>query len=144
MSAIVDAERPFPGKPQVSLVDEPGGLQRVIRAALPEVMAGQALQLIINERQDRLKRLAVAISPVQKQFADWARRLWGHLLGLGSPLVRGICLRILKTTPHFQPGFVQSSPKSQELVVPKQARRLANWRFFDSVSSSFLIFRFIE
>jgi hypothetical protein len=72
---IFDVERLFFGKPQISLVDECGRLQGVIRALLLEVIASQTSQLVIDERQNRLQCLAVPISPMEKQFAERTRGL---------------------------------------------------------------------
>jgi len=47
-------------------MDQRGRLKGVIRALLPKVVASQPPQLVINERQDSLKRFAVAIPPVDK------------------------------------------------------------------------------
>lgn len=58
-------------KPQVSLVNECGGLQSVIGTLLPEVVASQPPQVVVNQRENRLERLAMSVSPLEEQLVDW-------------------------------------------------------------------------
>jgi hypothetical protein len=55
-----------------------GGLQGVIRTLLPEMIVSESPQLVIDQRQDRLQRLAIPVSPMKKEFTQLLGGSWAH------------------------------------------------------------------
>lgn len=51
-------------------MDQCRGLQRVIRAFVGEIAVSQTSQLVINQRQQFVQCLMVAIVPILKQACD--------------------------------------------------------------------------
>jgi hypothetical protein len=51
----------------------------VIRTLLPKLVVSEAPQLVIDQRQDRLQRLAIPVSPMKKEFTQLLGGGWAHL-----------------------------------------------------------------
>ena len=58
-----------------------GGLQGVIRTLLAEMIAREAPQLVIHQRQDRLERFAIPLSEMEKEFTQLHGGSRAHLPG---------------------------------------------------------------
>ena len=92
----------FASKARVSLVDQGGRLQRVIRTLLAKIGASEAAQLVIDQGQNRLQRLAVPVPPVEEKFADLPGRSWTHVGVSGHSRHRGDDAgRIVKSRSEF-------------------------------------------
>jgi hypothetical protein len=62
------------GQTQVRLVDERGGLERVVRAFVPKLARSDVAQLRVNQRQKALECAAIAATPPVEQGDDVRRR----------------------------------------------------------------------
>jgi transposase-like protein len=91
-------------------------LQSVIGTLLLEVVASQPPQVVVNQRQNRLERLAISMSPLEEQLVDWHGGL-GHFL---ASWVDTSAARILKATQNSTslsvPGFAVYSTQNRQLV----------------------------
>src|SRR4051794_15342300 len=67
MGAVLPLDPPNVNEPQVDLVDECGGLERVVRALARHVPSGNAPQLLVHDRQQFLERLTAAVSPFDQK-----------------------------------------------------------------------------
>ena len=72
MLTIVHREPRVLRELQVHLVNQDGGLQRLI-AAVPEAMAGQRSQLLVDERHQLIDGLPIAAAPGGQQVGDGSR-----------------------------------------------------------------------
>jgi hypothetical protein len=66
MSAILPFRRILTGESQESLVHQGSALQGVVAAFALQIGMGQAPQFGVNQRHQRVKRLAVASPPTHK------------------------------------------------------------------------------
>ena len=74
-------------EPEVGLVDERGGLERVVRAFAPHVCAGEPAQLGVDEGKELLVGGPVALAPVDEEPRDvvaGSRAIHSAVLGLGT------------------------------------------------------------
>jgi hypothetical protein len=53
---------------QVRLIDESGGLQRVVWILPPHIAVGQSMELSLDKRQQPVDRRLVAIIPIDQQL----------------------------------------------------------------------------
>ncbi len=70
MCAVLPAHVLPVNQPDISLVDKGTGLQRVSGALVAHVVMRQAVQLLINQRSQRLEGSLVAITPGDQQPRD--------------------------------------------------------------------------
>ena len=67
-------------KPEIDLIDERGGLQRVARPFPSHVVTGEPPQFLVNQRQQGVKRRRFAAVPRQEERRRTRR-------GLGNGLI---------------------------------------------------------
>jgi hypothetical protein len=82
-------------QPKVGLVDERGGLERVVAPLADQIQSGQPAPLVVHERQHLVSRALVAIARVEQQPRGGARRghsfshiVGCHLAGCATALAR--------------------------------------------------------
>ena len=80
---VLPVDVPLIDQPKVGLVDERGGLERVVAPLAEEIPSGQPAQLVVHEREHLVPRALVTIAPVEQQPCDRARRghSFSHILG---------------------------------------------------------------
>src|SRR5438046_1005890 len=74
MGAVLPAHLLPLDEPEVGLIYQGGGLQRVARALMQHVMVRQPVQLVIDERGQFGKGRLVAIAPGDQELRDF---FWG-------------------------------------------------------------------
>ena len=70
VGAILPLWRGIAGELEVSVVEQRGGLQRVVRSLPVHVMPRQALELRLHERNQLLQCTRVSIAPVGEELRD--------------------------------------------------------------------------
>ena len=60
----------LPGQAEVGLVDESRGLECVARALSTQVVSGAPAQLLVDERDQAITRLEIAVAPRLKESRD--------------------------------------------------------------------------
>ena len=80
--AVLPADRIPAKKPHAQLVDQSGRLQADGRSLAQHVAGSHAVQLLVDERQDPVECIRVAVAPGAEQLRDFAAaaRIWwtGH------------------------------------------------------------------
>jgi hypothetical protein len=67
MRAILPPRRILTRKAQIRFVDQGGALQRVVATLALQIMMRQAPQFGVDQRHQRLQRLAVPVPPANQQ-----------------------------------------------------------------------------
>jgi hypothetical protein len=67
--AVLPCDAVVPSKSQEDLVNEGGGLQRVIRSFVAQVSGGALSQFVIDEGNERIASFEVAARPGSEQLA---------------------------------------------------------------------------
>jgi hypothetical protein len=70
-------------EPQVGLVHERGGLERVARALGAQLRGREVAQLVVDRGQEAVEVRAVAAAPSDQELGDGGR--WGRLHGVLEP-----------------------------------------------------------
>ena len=70
MGAVLPGDLPLVEETQVRLVRKGGGLKRVPRAFAPDVSGGQASHFVVDEREERVERPRISLSPAKKGLRD--------------------------------------------------------------------------
>ncbi len=70
VTAIGARDRIRARKPQPGLVDQSGGLQRVVPALGPEHLLGEPVQFGIQAFDEAIARAGIPVAPVRQQFGD--------------------------------------------------------------------------
>jgi hypothetical protein len=78
MRAIVYVPRLLSNEAQIGLVDERGTLQRVTRTLAPQIMSGEPVQLIVDERNQRRECSGIAGSPASEKHRHRFGRRFRH------------------------------------------------------------------
>jgi hypothetical protein len=73
----------------------------VILTLLTEIRASKTTQLVVDKRQDGLKRVAVSIPPVEEEFADLPGGSRTHVGVSGHGHHRDDAGRIVKSPSNF-------------------------------------------
>jgi hypothetical protein len=66
-------------QPEIRLVDERRGLQAVIRPLVPDVPLRDSMELCVNERNQPLQGVVVALPPFQKQPGNLRGMVWNAI-----------------------------------------------------------------
>ena len=74
LCAILPAGARLIEEAEVSFIDQRRGLQRVSRMFPPQVMMGQAAQIVVNESDQPVERCPFAVAPVDKQMGEFIER----------------------------------------------------------------------
>jgi hypothetical protein len=77
MSAILQLHR-FSQQSQVGLMHQSGALQRVVAAFGLQVVMSQAPQLLVDQKNESLERVFVALPPMMQKRGDLAGLIFGH------------------------------------------------------------------
>jgi hypothetical protein len=64
---------------EIRLIDECRGLQAVIRTLVPDVPLRDSMELCVNERNQPLQGVVVALPPFQKQPGDLCGMVWNAI-----------------------------------------------------------------
>jgi hypothetical protein len=70
--AIVQSHLAQPAQAQIRLVDERGRLKGVSRSLLAQIVSGQFVQLVVDERHQALECVGIAVAPAIEEFRDIA------------------------------------------------------------------------
>src|SRR5438309_9101513 len=79
VGAVLPLRLVLPNETKVGFVNECRALKRMVGALSPEMATRQAAQLFINQRNQRLSRARIPLTPVHQQFADLRRQGWRHI-----------------------------------------------------------------
>ena len=79
------SERRAPEEAQIRLVHERRALQRMIRPLSAQLEARDPPQFVVDERQELLERLLIAICPMLQQAGDVMGWLVGHATEYRQP-----------------------------------------------------------
>ena len=61
MGAVLPAHLSVPNQPQICLIDERGGLKRVLRPLLPQIPGSHPAQFAVDLRHESIERGAVTL-----------------------------------------------------------------------------------
>jgi len=86
---------------QIGLMNERRALESVIRALVPEMPAGELLQLCIDERQQTVEHASLPRPEADQELSDWTRGVIGH--------GRGSSQKNPSRVSQFAPGFRNTS-----------------------------------
>ena len=75
MRSILPVDLTLIDEPEIRLVNQRGRLERVVDPFFPKLARGDAAHLRVDERQQLVKRTAVAATPVREERRDLGR---GH------------------------------------------------------------------
>lgn len=78
VAAVADLQSTLIQQPQVRLMDECGGLQRVVGTFPPQMATRDATQLLVHEGQKTMQRVIVSGTPQPKELAGRGGRGCGH------------------------------------------------------------------
>jgi hypothetical protein len=70
MSSSLDWHVAQPGQPEISLVNEIGGLQRVIRTLVAEQASSQASKFGVHDREQLLESVGITGIPPAEKLGD--------------------------------------------------------------------------
>jgi len=70
MCAILPRDGFRVDQPEIGLVDERRGLKAVVDPLAPDVALRDAMQLLVNQRDEALQRILVSLSPFEQQAGD--------------------------------------------------------------------------
>jgi hypothetical protein len=124
MRAILPPHLARINQPQIGLVDQRRGLQRVARLLAVHVVSGQSAQLFINQRHELLQRQLIASAPGQQQMSDFLDRRLRHNRPRHEPATapprqtppEGVNLSHRRSTLYSAPVFAKTAVSS---LTPK-------------------------
>ena len=74
--AVLPLYRPGRGEPQIRLVYERGGVERVVGALTPQASTREPAELLAYTRKQLVERLRIAITPTAQVASDVVFRAW--------------------------------------------------------------------
>ncbi len=98
MRATLPDDAILAGEPEVCLVDQRGGLQRVVRPLAAKIRGGSPSQFPVDEREQVVARLEISAAPRAQEVADGVGRLRHfHQCRIASTI--GPCPRRVNRSP---------------------------------------------